>query len=190
MCHTMTADICWDEDHLNEPDRETTCPEKDPILGQQIPDVASVIHVAVDRLHRIMRSEFDAFLKVTGDLKLAEWRVMAVLYGNGSMAQKDIIAAVVVEQAQVSRALASLNKAGLVLIRRGRKDKRVWLFSLSEKGKQLYETIKPLAVARRARLDGVLGEDGNAEFFRMLRALATATLSGQIHTDVSPSIVE
>jgi DNA-binding MarR family transcriptional regulator len=186
----MTANICRDEDHLNEPERETVGPEKDPILGHQIPDVASVIHVAVDRLHRIMRSEFDAFLKVTGDLKLAEWRVMAVLHGNGSMAQKDIIAAVVVEQAQVSRALASLNKAGLVLIRRGRKDKRVWLFSLSEKGKQLYETIKPLALARRARLDGVLGEEGNAEFFRMLRALADAALSGQNHTETDISTLE
>lgn len=154
--------------------RKSVSHDDEPILGRAIPEVASTIHVAIERLYRILRDEFDDFLKSTGGLKLAEWRVLTVLNTGGAMAQKDIVTAVLMEQAQVSRALWSMHKSGLIAVERGASDRRVWLFSLSAKGQQLCVRMHPLAIERRRRLDGLLEEADRAKLFGYLRVIAKA----------------
>lgn len=151
----------------------------DPILGRSFPEVASVVHVAVERLYRILRDEFAAFLKASGGLRLQEWRVLTVLFAGGWMAQKDIVVAVLMEQAQVSRALAGMQEAGLVVARRDMTDRRVWCFSLSDEGRRLYERIHPAAISRKTGLDAVLTEAERADFFACLRKTASHALARQ-----------
>lgn len=148
----------------------------DPILGKTFPDVASTIHVAVERLFRILRDEFAQFLKQSGKLKLQEWRVLTALSAGDWLPQKDIVKVVVMEQAQVSRALSDMQKSGLVLARRGASDRRVWCFSLSAEGRRLHERLRRLAVARKTALDAVLADEEKMEFFACLRKVASHAL--------------
>lgn len=156
------------------------CFPDDPILGKAFPDVASTIHVAVERLFRILRDEFAQFLKETSNLKLQEWRVLTALSAGGWLPQKDIVKVVVMEQAQVSRALSDMQKAGLVLTRRDTSDRRVWCFSLSAEGRRLYERLRGLAITRKTALDSVLEDQEKMEFFACLRKVASHALDGKV----------
>lgn len=145
---------------------------EDEIFLRPFPEIASALHVALDRLSRLLQADFSDFLKYTGNLRLAEWRVLVVLSESEFMMQRDIVKAVVIEQAQVSRALSSMQDNGLIEAQRSESDKRAWKFGLTQKGRELFHKIQPLAIARRDRLDSALDEDTAALFFQALVKIA------------------
>lgn len=150
----------------------------DPILGRSYPPVASSIHVAVERLYRLLRDDLAAFLKDHGKLRLQDWRILTVLHEAGELSQKTIVDMVLMEQAQVSRALADLCKNNLLLKRRSLSDRRVSRYRLSAEGRRFYEALLPAAMARRQRLDSILSTAEAAEFLACARKIGTHVLGG------------
>ena len=140
--------------------------------GVVYPDVASVLHVAATRLNRVLRDEMARELRKHRGLKLPEWRVLILLNTLGWTPQKQLVEAVDMEQAQVSRALSAMQEDGLVASRRGVTDKRVWQFNLTEEGRALYARVRPHMIARRDDLDRVLSDTERAQFINFVERIS------------------
>jgi DNA-binding MarR family transcriptional regulator len=110
-------------------------------------------------------------------LKIPEWRVMAVLGDGGSMTQRALTAATVMDKVAVNRAARVLEERGLVARVPNPDDGRSHLLALTGEGRAIHAEVMPLARAtERELLDG-LAPDEEAQLRALLaklRARATA----------------
>lgn len=93
-------------------------------------------------------------------LKIPEWRVMAVLGdgggGAGSMTQRDLTAATVMDKVAVNRAVKVLEERGLVARVPNPGDGRSHLLQLTGEGWAIHAEVMPLAKGiERELLDGL-----------------------------------
>lgn len=161
----------------------------DPLGLDEIPDGASLIHVAVERLFGLLKAQMSAALEGCGS-SIVEWRILLMLRIHGEMAQKDLVREVAMLQAQVSRSLGVMQRRGLVRARRSTSDRRVWLYRLTPAGSRLYRNIAPTMAARRARLDATLSADDLRMFLdgaRKIAAVASAP-AGREDVQTEPKI--
>ena len=98
---------------------------------------------------------------------IPEWRVLAVVSQKREMAARDVVAMTPLDKMAVSRAVASLEKKGLLERRLDPGDKRVAAMRLSAAGRALFSRIARLALDYERRLLAAL----SAEEKRALRAL-------------------
>lgn len=155
--------------------------DEDPLGLDVTPDAASLVHVTVERLFRILKAEMSAVLEARGS-SIVEWRVLLMLRIHGELAQKDLVHEVAMVQAQVSRALASMRKRGLIDARRSMLDRRVTLFRLTPAGATLYRAIAPTMAQRKRRLDKALSKtelEGFIDGARKLAAVAAPRAGAQ-----------
>ena len=89
-------------------------------------------------------------------LKIPEWRVMAVLGDAGTMTQRDLTAATVMDKVAVNRAVKVLEDRGLVGRVPNPVDGRSHLLELTGEGRAIHAEVMPLARAtERELLDGL-----------------------------------
>lgn len=143
----------------------------DVLALDDIPDGASLAHVTVERLFRLLKAEMAATLESCGS-SIVEWRILLMLRIHGEMAQKDLVREVAMVQAQVSRSLTAMQKRKLVSARRSTDDRRVWLFRLTRSGRALYRRIAPTMAKRTEALDGVLSATELNAFLKGARKIA------------------
>ena len=86
-------------------------------------------------------------LRDQDDLTLAEWRVLAHLETLGEASSARIAAAAAADRAEVSRAVASLEKAGLIVRRPDAGNRKRLLLRLTDKGQQVHRTVRTKRVA-------------------------------------------
>ena len=102
-------------------------------------------------------------------LKIPEWRVMAVLGDSGSMTQRALTAATVMDKVAVNRAVKVLEERGLVGRVPNPGDGRSHLLELTGEGRAIHAEVMPLAQAiERELLDGLA--DGEEAILRRLLA--------------------
>lgn len=100
-------------------------------------------------------------------LKIPEWRVMAVLGDAGTMTQRALTAATVMDKVAVNRAVKVLEDRSLVARVPNPEDGRSHLLALTGEGRSIHAEVMPLARAtERELLEGFAGADEAA-----LRAL-------------------
>lgn len=87
-----------------------------------------------------------------------EWRVMAALAQASEMKTGDVLGRTTMEKMQVSRALARLERDGLVERSPDPGDGRAWLVRLRPAGLALYRKIVPMVQAREEYLLSDLSE--------------------------------
>ena len=87
-----------------------------------------------------------------------EWRVMAALAQGDEMKTGDVLGRTTMEKMQVSRALAKLERDGLVERSPDPGDGRAWLVRLRPAGLALYRKIVPMVQAREEYLLADLSE--------------------------------
>ncbi|MCP5372230.1 MAG: MarR family transcriptional regulator [Hyphomicrobiales bacterium] len=158
---------------MGEIDAARAANGRDPLGLHDIPDGASLVHVTVERLYRLLKAQMAEALRRRGS-SIVEWRILLMLRIHGEMAQKDLVNEVAMVQAQVSRTLKAMQERGLVRGRRSHRDQRVWLFTLTADGAALYRRIAPTMDARRRALDGALDGDALAGFLHGARQVAQA----------------
>lgn len=105
------------------------------------------------------------------DLSRPEWRVIAALGANRTMAAKDIGPYSTLDKMQVSRAVARLEERGLVHREEDAADRRAKILSLTPAGRALHQKIVPLVRAREDYLLGDLDEAERAQFERFMAAI-------------------
>lgn len=93
-------------------------------------------------------------------LKIAEWRIMAVLgdrgEGAGSMTQRALTAATVMDKVAINRAVKELVERGLIARVPNPVDGRSHLLELTAEGTAIHAEVMPLALAtERALLEGL-----------------------------------
>jgi DNA-binding MarR family transcriptional regulator len=109
-------------------------------------------------------------------LKIPEWRVMAVLGDAGTMTQRALTAATVMDKVAVNRAVKVLEERGLVARVPNPGDGRSHLLALTGEGRAIHAEVMPLARAtERELLGGFEGAEEAAlrDLLARLRARAT-----------------
>lgn len=104
-------------------------------------------------------------------LKIPEWRVMAILGDAGSMTQRALTAATLMDKVAVNRAVKVLEERGLVARVPNPGDGRSHLLELTDEGRAIHEEVMPLALATEQDLLSGFAPDQQAMLRDMLAAL-------------------
>lgn len=108
-------------------------------------------------------------------LKIPEWRVMAVLgdaaAAGGSLTQRDLTAATVMDKVAVNRAVKVLEERGLIARVLNPGDGRSHLLALTPEGEAIHAEVMPLARATERELLGGLAPDEEETLRRLLAGL-------------------
>ncbi|WP_379922311.1 MarR family winged helix-turn-helix transcriptional regulator [Erythrobacter sp. R86502] len=109
-------------------------------------------------------------------LKIPEWRVMAVLGDRGSMTQRALTAATLMDKVAVNRAVKVLEERGLIARVPNPGDGRSHLLALTDEGRAIHGEVMPLARATEHELlaDLVPGEEDTLR--RLLAGLRARAL--------------
>lgn len=110
-------------------------------------------------------------------LKVAEWRLIAILAETTRMTPQDIGKAGELDKITVSRAAAALLKRGLVAQDRNPEDGRSHFLTLTPEGKALYEQIVPAAKGMEDALLANFSAEDRAHLVRLLRQIEIAANS-------------
>lgn len=116
----------------------------------------------------------ERFYRERFGLVLREWRVLAVMSRASrvqGMMPGEIARLTAVDKAGVSRALAALERRGLIERSASGRDARRSHVRLTARGRVLLRRLAPAALRRQARLAGALDPSERATFFRLLDKL-------------------
>jgi DNA-binding MarR family transcriptional regulator len=109
-------------------------------------------------------------------LRIAEWRVMAVLGDRGSLTQRALTAATVMDKVAVNRAVKVLEDRGLVARVPNPGDGRSHLLALTREGREIHGEVMPLARATEAELLSGLAPEEEAVLRRLLARLRASAM--------------
>ena len=116
-----------------------------PVLAGFLPYQLSIASNAVSgRIAELYQARFD--------LRISEWRVMAVLGEADARTQRELAALTLMDKVAVNRACKVLEDRGLVGRRPNDRDGRSHLVALTEAGRGIYAQIMPLARDVEAQL--------------------------------------
>lgn len=104
-------------------------------------------------------------------LKIPEWRVMAILGDAGSMTQRDLTAATLMDKVAVNRAVKVLEERGLAARVPNPDDGRSHLLELTREGRAIHGEVMPLALATERDLLAGFAEDQQESLREMLAAI-------------------
>ena len=136
-----------------------------PRLADFLPYLLSVASNAVsDRIASQYQERFD--------LKIAEWRVMAVLGDSGPHTQRELSELTLMDKVAVNRACKTLFDKEFVSRRPNTRDGRSHLIDLTRSGKATFEEIMPLAQQMETRLFDALDADEKSQLKDILRKIA------------------
>ncbi|WP_051278056.1 MarR family winged helix-turn-helix transcriptional regulator [Solimonas flava] len=107
-------------------------------------------------------------------IDVPEWRILATLGAEGRCTAQAIAASTRMHKTRVSRAVAFLRESGHVRVAAGAADGRETQLQLTPRGRRLYETLVPLALARERELLAVLEPALAAAFLEALERLESA----------------
>jgi DNA-binding MarR family transcriptional regulator len=106
------------------------------------------LSVASNRVSSAIATAYQALF----GLKIAEWRLIAVIAEGEGMTQQALGAATRMDKVTVSRAAIALVERGLIARRPNPDDQRSHLLSLTAAGQDLYESVAPKALELEARI--------------------------------------
>jgi DNA-binding MarR family transcriptional regulator len=116
-------------------------------------------------------------------LSIPEWRVMAVLAMTPDLSAAEVAQRTAMDKVAVSRAVASLLRAGRIVRRTARADRRRSLLRLSLAGRRVYAQVVPVALAYERDLLAPLTRKDREVVDRAVRILlGRATEIGPAHT--------
>jgi DNA-binding MarR family transcriptional regulator len=120
-------------------------------------------------------------LRETADLTLAEWRVMAHLAVMGERSASAIASAAFVDRAEVSRAVAALQRRGLLGRRANPRNRKSALLTLTDQGIELHRRVQEQRHQFFAEVTGDLGPEelGLMDKWLLRMALRASQMSHQ-----------
>ena len=107
-------------------------------------------------------------------LKIAEWRVMAILGEHDAMTPQGLVSATRMDKISISRAASALTERGLIVASDNPGDGRSHILSLTPDGHALYAEILPLALETEARLLALFTDDERQMLSALLRRIEDA----------------
>jgi len=104
-------------------------------------------------------------------LKVQEWRIMAVLGEKPSQSAAEISECTAMDKVAVSRAVKSLLSSGHLERHFAESDRRRSVIALSEKGREVYAQIVPLALAYEEAILDKMSDEMRACLRPLIREL-------------------
>jgi DNA-binding MarR family transcriptional regulator len=122
-----------------------------------------------------LNSAFEIVLDEKHAIGLTDWRVMATLGEFGSMTAKDICERGRMHKTKVSRAVASLEGRRVLMRRTNRNDMREAFLSLTDRGRDIYHDVVPIALSFSRKLTDRLDPGDLLVVERVIEQLLHAT---------------
>ncbi|MBA3862487.1 MAG: MarR family transcriptional regulator [Erythrobacter sp.] len=119
-------------------------------------------------------------------LKIPEWRVMAVLGDAGTMTQRNLTAATVMDKVAVNRAVKVLEERGLIARVPNPGDGRSHLLALTGEGRAIHAEVMPLAKATEQELIAGLAPGEEAMLRGLLAGLRQRAMELARRNDAGP----
>jgi DNA-binding MarR family transcriptional regulator len=113
-------------------------------------------------------------LKRAGNLRVPEWRILAMLSLHGEMNGSAIVDLVGFDPGQISRIFRALEARGLISVRRTDDDRRSAYMSLTRAGRALHAKVLPAMQQRQEHLLAALTPQERATFLRVIDKLQVA----------------
>lgn len=125
-------------------------------------------------LSRAASGHFSQHYRDRYGISVSEWRVVAHLSQQEAVSVREICQRVGMDKPKVSRAASRLEAAGYVSKVENAQDRRLVQLSLTEKGRDMVDTLAPIAAAYHQELIAALGDGAESflEQVEMLRAYA------------------
>lgn len=140
-------------------------------LADFLPYLLSVTSNAVSgRVADVYRARFG--------LRIAEWRVMAVLGDAGAQTQRQLTSATLMDKVAVNRACKGLEDRGLAARTANALDGRSHHLELTEEGRAMHGRIMPLALQMERQLFECFSAQEREDFRQLLARLRSA--AGQL----------
>ena len=137
--------------------------------------------------NRLSRGASDTYREHFG-IGITEWRVMGVLAGMPDITANQIISAVGLDKAAVSRSLHELERQRLVVSKPDPDDKRSRMIRLSKSGEALHDRMIVAALAREERLLSTLSPNELETLITCLQKLrANVTYTNAYEPDEASS---
>jgi len=128
----------------------------DPERDARVRTLEDLVSVRVVRISEVLARLATQTIQVRVGLRNTDLRLMNLLDGFQGVTVNEIARRAHVDKAWVSRSLRDLERSGWVTRKRNRQDSRLTVVALSTRGRAVLEQVRPLAVAREARLlDGI-----------------------------------
>jgi len=141
----------------------------DPERDARVRTLEDLVAVRVVRISEVLARLATQTIEARVGLRNTDLRLMNLLDGFQGVTVNEIARRAHVDKAWVSRSLRDLEKAGLVTRRSNNKDSRLTVVDLSAKGRALLDQVRPLALAREARLlDGIDSHAFKASLERLM----------------------
>jgi DNA-binding MarR family transcriptional regulator len=134
--------------------RQTSALDKKRALASVVDDtpLQRFLTYRLATLTSKLNRQATAILAAVSGLKLAEWRVIALLALNGEMNGVRIAEVSGIDTGLLSRTIFTLEKRAIVRSRRSTTDRRVVLVTLTPQGRGVYDTTLPHMRARQKHL--------------------------------------
>ena len=146
-------------------------PEPQSRLSDFLPYLLSITSNAVsDRIAEEYHARFG--------LRIAEWRVMAVLGDLGGQTQRELVGATRMDKVAVNRACKVLEQRKLIARSPNDRDGRSHHLELTMAGRSVFDEIMPIALAMEDRLFAPL-KGSDREKFKALLAQVSALAQGK-----------
>jgi len=121
-----------------------------------------------------LNRQASAVLKKAGNLRVPEWRILALLVLHGELNGSKIADLVNADPGLVSRSLRALELRGLIATRRNDDDRRSSFVALSAAGRGLHARVLPAMQRRQHYLLSALTTEERAAFLRITDKLQIA----------------
>jgi DNA-binding MarR family transcriptional regulator len=128
----------------------------------------------IAELSRGMSGAFSRHYRDRYGISVSEWRVVAHLSQEEAVSVREICRRVGMDKPKVSRAASRLQAAGYVTKVENAQDRRLVQLSLTESGREMIDTLAPIAAAYHAELIAALG-DGAEAFLAQVEKLREAS---------------
>ena len=130
------------------------------------------------RLQSQLSAQATDILKQHTKISLSEWRVLALLTDPTITFQKDVLKAMGLDKAQISRTLKRLSEKKLIILTSDKQDQRNRLVTITDEGKALVQKMVPIMLKRQAHLQSDFNETELINLFSYIEILEKKT--GQI----------
>jgi DNA-binding MarR family transcriptional regulator len=100
---------------------------------------------------------------------IGEWRVLASIQALGQASSQQIVGLISMDGGAVSRAVARLEQDGFIARAPGRFVGRTKPYQLTGEGRDLYQALRDLALAREDQLLGALSADERRQLIALMR---------------------
>jgi len=138
-------------------------------------DLSTYLPYLISRVGPAVESGFWDGMRTVG-LNLEEWRVVAVLYSQGSQSLNQLSERTSVKVSTLSRLVGRLADRGLVSRQRSDEDSRTVVISLLKRGRERAERIIPHCRRYEEMIEERLSDEDNATLHRLLPKLYDALI--------------